>query len=245
MRLGAIIARVKAERGVERINAQACGAIKEAYARTQPTGSCPECGRLLYARSGFVRYMGAILWTLAALGYHAQWGVLGAADAGAPHLRKRIWICGRRRRRGTGRTEQRQRARTCRRIVCLGERFIQRWSTPTARDAGSLAHVTRGKTSKEKGNEIIQPLPVQVGGSLNPTWVCLLMGWPRSWVDLEPMSKEEFSAWLEMRDPWADGWEDGIPRVTSGVKNRVDQLRALGNGQVPAAAALAWRILSR
>jgi len=58
------------------------------------------------------------------------------------------------------------------------------------------------------------------------------------------MGKEEFSAWLEMRDPWADGWEDGIPRVASGVKNRVDQLRCLGNGQVPICAAMAFKILS-
>lgn len=38
--------------------------------------------------------------------------------------------------------------------------------------------------------------------------------------------------------------EPGTPRVASGVDNRVDRLAALGNGQVPAVAALAWRILS-
>ncbi len=29
------------------------------------------------------------------------------------------------------------------------------------------------------------------------------------------------------------GWEDGIPRVTSGIENRVDRLRSLGNAVVP------------
>ena len=36
-----------------------------------------------------------------------------------------------------------------------------------------------------------------------------------------------------------------IPRVTSGVKCRVDRLKAIGNGQVPVVAALAWRILTQ
>ena len=32
---------------------------------------------------------------------------------------------------------------------------------------------------------------------------------------------------------WADGWEDGIPRVAHGVKSRVDRLKCLGNAVVP------------
>lgn len=32
-------------------------------------------------------------------------------------------------------------------------------------------------------------------------------------------------------------------RVAQGVQARVDRLKAIGNGQVPAAAAVAWRIL--
>ena len=33
-----------------------------------------------------------ILADLAALGYDARWGVLGADNAGAPHIRKRLWL---------------------------------------------------------------------------------------------------------------------------------------------------------
>lgn len=39
-----------------------------------------------------VRGIDRVLWDLAALGYDARWGVVSAADAGAPHLRKRVWI---------------------------------------------------------------------------------------------------------------------------------------------------------
>jgi len=38
------------------------------------------------------RGLARVLGDLAALGYDARWGVLGAADAGAPHKRDRIWI---------------------------------------------------------------------------------------------------------------------------------------------------------
>ena len=40
------------------------------------------------------RGLGRVLGDLAALGFNAQWGVLGAADVGAPHQRDRIWIAG-------------------------------------------------------------------------------------------------------------------------------------------------------
>jgi DNA (cytosine-5)-methyltransferase 1 len=35
---------------------------------------------------------------------------------------------------------------------------------------------------------------------------------------------------------WGPGWEDGVPRVAHGVKNRVDRLRCLGNAVVPQVA---------
>jgi len=39
-----------------------------------------------------VRGLGRVLGDLAALGFDAEWGVVSAADTGAPHLRERIWI---------------------------------------------------------------------------------------------------------------------------------------------------------
>ena len=48
------------------------------------------------------------------------------------------------------------------------------------------------------------------------------------------------------REAWLDGsWEDGIPRVATGIPNRVDRLKALGNGQVPLCVKVAWEILSK
>lgn len=45
------------------------------------------------------------------------------------------------------------------------------------------------------------------------------------------------------RDPsWWEA-EPGVCRVVDGLAHRVDRIKALGNGQVPQQAALAWRIL--
>jgi DNA (cytosine-5)-methyltransferase 1 len=38
------------------------------------------------------RGLGVVLGDLATMGFDAKWGVLGAADVGAPHQRDRIWI---------------------------------------------------------------------------------------------------------------------------------------------------------
>jgi DNA (cytosine-5)-methyltransferase 1 len=43
------------------------------------------------------------------------------------------------------------------------------------------------------------------------------------------------------RAQWAS--DAGILRVANGVPKRVDRIRAIGNAQVPAVAALAWRLL--
>ena len=39
-----------------------------------------------------IRGLGTVLGDLATMGFDAEWGVLSAADVGAPHLRERIWI---------------------------------------------------------------------------------------------------------------------------------------------------------
>lgn len=72
------------------------------------------------------------------------------------------------------------------------------------------------------------------------------MGWPRGFTSLEPLTTLDWPA-LEGRWPSGPGepqhdWEP--PRVARGVKNRVNRLKALGNGQVSICAAEAWRILT-
>ena len=57
------------------------------------------------------------------------------------------------------------------------------------------------------------------------------------------------SAGIEARNPAERGgrWpaEPAVGRVAHGLAGRVDRIRALGNGQVPGVAALAWRTLNQ
>jgi hypothetical protein len=81
----------------------------------------------------------------------------------------------------------------------------------------------------------------QVQGQLNPDWAEWLMGWPIFWSSLEPIAELLWLGWGV--DP-ADN--NSIPRVAAtNIKDRVNRLKAIGNGQVPQCMATAWEMLSR
>lgn len=115
------------------------------------------------------RGLGVVLADLAAMGFDARWGVLGAHHTGAPHERERIWI---------------------------------------------LAY-SHSNDSQRRGGA------VQVGRQSSQTEIALH----------GDIKRTEWPA------------QSGISILADGVANRLDQLNALGNGQVPRVAATAWRML--
>ncbi len=231
--------------------------------------------------------------------------------------------------------------------------------TPTATNT-KANHMRGADKGKPRESRSYRPMDGDrsddpIGGSLNPTWVCLLMGWPKDWAGLNPISHIQYLQWImgfsdgqetrtrealrimrrghvaeevsreigrsvsvheaalllaevcehanrldearvfvacaealeaEVRgvrihegasgtshqpehqgqqarehtdslqalsrllahygkEAWqSDSWENAVPRVLSGAADRVDQLRALGNGQVPQCMAEAWRRLT-
>jgi hypothetical protein len=80
-------------------------------------------------------------------------------------------------------------------------------------------------------------------GQLNPDWVEWLMGWCIGWTSLEPLDCDVTC--VGSPDWWAvDPADVGeIKRVGVKIPDRVSRLKALGNGQVPAVAAVAFEIL--
>jgi hypothetical protein len=60
-----------------------------------------------------------------------------------------------------------------------------KFATPLSRDWRS------GKASQATLNKNSRPLNEQIGGSLNPTWVEWLMGWPLGWTDLKPLAMDK------------------------------------------------------
>jgi len=57
--------------------------------------------------------------------------------------------------------------------------------------------------------------------------------------DMQPVVREHSGP----PEPWWSAEPVGVPRVATGIAKRADRLKAIGNGQVPAAAALAWNTL--
>ena len=65
------------------------------------------------------------------------------------------------------------------------------YPTPTARDWKD-----NGKSPAELVRNS-ETLATKAGGSLNPTWVEWLMGWPLGWTDLKPLEMDKFRQWQQ------------------------------------------------
>ena len=107
----------------------------------------------------------------------------------------------------------------------------------TVLDIDSMERLRFSGQTRQAWRDAGEPYKTQTIGSLNPDWVELLMGWPKGWTSLEPLES------AEMRG-WPDDWEEGVPRVEKGIPARVQRLKAIGNGQVPQCAAMAWGVLT-
>lgn len=131
------------------------------------------------------RGLGRVLGDLAALGYYAEWGVLGAHHVGAPHKRDRIWI-----------------------VACDSNRYGK--PTQPVNDEASGVPELAPDSSFRRHRPQEDKVRSRRHGFVNG-----------SWWEVEPK----------------------LGRVANGMARRVDRLRAIGNGQVPAVAAIAFEIL--
>ena len=63
----------------------------------------------------------------------------------------------------------------------------QKWPTPTSVSGNQVGRLDEWGGSRSR--EVMRTLvtPEELGGSLNPTWVEWLMGWPLGWTDLKPL----------------------------------------------------------
>lgn len=200
------------------------------------------------------RGLGRVLGDLAAMGFDARWGVLGAADVGAPHQRDRIWIVAKW--RGQLPHAQHDRIRWWEQQQESFETTHRQMANPdiigldeskTKRDRTQEQQVCQNEL--DYGSEVWSEAIGcgQLGDEkevANSTGV----GFQGQGEFEQPINSKTYRDWeasqsTNVRESnfWAT--ESNICRVVNGMASRVDRIKALGNGQVPLCAATAWRIL--
>ena len=252
------------------------------------------------------RGLDRVLGDLSTLGYDAEWGVVGADDAGAPHRRERIWIV------AYSNFPRLQEQQLFDADLPIGSgnaapkevgSFPYTKSTGAGPDNGGLwqglGGIGGGEESTQSQHPIGQLADPDLCGRLHgqaeertaiggihaqrepepsgedvsntnghglqrgihegehgeqrrdrPSWPveeCGAHGQPGiqggGWWSVEPgvgLLVDRLAAGMGPHGPVEPG---SVPRVATGVPKRADRLKAIGNGQVPAAAALAWNTL--
>jgi len=200
------------------------------------------------------RGLGRVLGDLASMGFDAKWGVLGAADVGAPHQRDRIWIVAQWRgqlphaqhHRIRWWEQQQESIKTTHRQMA-NPNVIGLDEPKTKRDRTHEQQICQNEL--DYGSEIRSEAIGcgQLGNEkelANPTG----SGLQRQGKLEQPINSKTYGDWQTSQfadvcesDFWAT--EPNVGRVVNGMASRVDRIKALGNGQVPLCAATAWRIL--
>lgn len=153
-------------------------------------------------------YLGTVICDLAALGYVGRWGVLGAADAGAPHKRDRLWIVA----HAEGESGD----------VCshYAASRMGRGAQPELGDSPWSQIVADTDSAQRQG-------------------VCRAFG-----IHAQHANADRPSIRWWRTDP-ADVPGSGVDRVADWMADWLDErLHAIGNGQVSAVVARAWRELA-
>jgi DNA (cytosine-5)-methyltransferase 1 len=174
------------------------------------------------------RGLGVVLGDLASMGFDARWGVLGAADIGANHQRDRIWIVAKWR----GQLPHAQHEK------------IRRWEQQQEGVKKSHVPNTSNNRCGKWANEYKH-------WEQNATPNAGTYGEEKSLADTDSAQRQRnkcaFGSHTKHTNIGSSGWwetEPNVGRVADGVASRVDRLKAIGNGQVPLCAAIAWKILS-
>lgn len=160
-----------------------------------------------------VRGIRRVLGDLAEVGYNAKWGVLGASDS--------IW-------RDCDPEADHERYRIW--ILAVPNTASKRWAkTWELRFNESEKRSGRIRQKVSNSTSIRQPRSRESGESEHSAKT------PARKADRAFNGSEGNVRW------WNS--EPGLDRVAHGVADRMERLRAIGNGQVPIVAATAWNIL--
>jgi len=173
-----------------------------------------------------------VLADLTQMGYDCKWGIISASDVGAPHKRERIWIVAHAQHSRHSDTLSGKHGKE---IQISGEHRQERSGGGLSSGTGELVRGRKANKLCDKG-DVSNPQRMgrekgsneqgangigETSDNLSHTHQALCADSPE-WWSTEPL----------------------VGRVAHEVADRVDRLKAIGNGQVPLCATTAWRILS-
>jgi len=175
------------------------------------------------------RGLADVLQDLTELGYDARWGKLGAWHIGAAHRRDRLWILGYPKQSGL-------------QGLSKWEKEPKGWQETSGSDSeagvcgtGWKRVVYAADCDGDMDGDFLKCC--ECGGEYSE---CVCPG---------PTMDDEYDyqvrdgvEYARPRSNWTT--ECGVQRVAYGMAHRVDRLKAVGNGQVPQCAAMAFSILS-
>jgi DNA (cytosine-5)-methyltransferase 1 len=176
------------------------------------------------------------------LGYDARWCVLGARHVGAPHKRNRMWVLGYRPDTASepwGVQQNRSKRRESQNTPVVGHDGKQKPlananSARQQQPARSYSEEWRRASNCGEASDVAYTSSLRQPGQGQPV--------NTSHSETTGEGQANHAVHECVTHYWST--EPALGRVAHGVAHRVDRLRALGNGQVPAVAACAFTILS-
>lgn len=169
------------------------------------------------------RGLARVVGDLAALGYASRWDVIGADDAGFAHHRKRLWLVGYADEQGLERHARNEQ--------------------DTGKGAASFGSTAEANLCRAGWKRVVYSSDCDEYGECPLCGVDFgNCGCPGPTMDECQYIEHDGEMWGRAKVRWI---EPGVGRMACRTAASVDRLKAIGNGQVPAVAALAWRLLSK
>lgn len=172
-----------------------------------------------------VRGLGTVLADLSTLGYDCRWGVVGAHHAGANHQRDRIWIVGKMA------YTKKLFSNGCNDYTKIS---LEQQTQPELGNSGwqeNVAHADSAQCERRKISSRAESKNTNFGFS--------------RWWEAEPNVVRVVDGMAARLDKSGTNFICGDSKVETVVPNRAKRLKAIGNGQVPAAMMIAWKTLTQ